>query len=284
MPIPPENRQGALARQFVRPGPHPNHSVINYLRWLATSPRRTRVGADAIARHVGRSVPDRWRRDFAGKHILVVGSGPSLDRVAPDFFAPFDTILYINFALRRRLGHATDYFFSTDGGPIGELIAADGPKPFRDLGTERSLFAPIFPDQWGFFTPAGRDLFTWLRADAYAWRTQPTRIGPFRLPLVLHYHPVQPDWAGFTLGGPSRSMPVLDDTSAFTAVLFAAMQGAERIGLIGCDLTAGRAASVHSEQITPDVSVFAGAAPRFRLIASALARQGVAVTNHSWDV
>lgn len=284
MPKQDNYRRGADSRQFVRPGPHPNESARNYLRWLVTSPMRTRAGADAIQRHVDNTMPDRWATDFAAKRVLIVGSGPSLDRVGPDFLSSFGTVLYINFAIRRRLDREAEYFFSTDGGPIAEFIEAEGAETFQKLGPERALYAPVFPDQWDYFTPAGRDLFTWLRPDAYAWRTQPTRIGPIRLPLVLHYHPVQPDWKTFVLGGPSRSMPVLDHTSAFTAVLFAAMQGAERIGLIGCDLTSGRAASVRSNQAVPDDSVFAGAAGQFRLMAAALMRQGVAVTNHSWDV
>ncbi len=131
----------------------------------------------------------------------------------------------------------------------------------------------------------GRALFTMLRYDRAEWRTQDATVGSLKVPYTLRYHPRQPDWDHFQLPGPGRTLPVLDHTSALTAIIFAAMNGARKIGLIGCDFTAGeRAKAAQSPQALPGSRFFIGAAGEFARIQSALARSGIQVTNHSWEV
>lgn len=272
----------ATTRKYIRPVRTPYHSRSLFLRWMLTLPYRSRRGAALIARYVPQTVPPVWAEELAGKRVLIVGSGPSLDKVGQEFFARFDTVIYINFAVKRLQGTGAEYFFTTDIGPVREFIDAYEETVFRQLGKEHCIFAPIYLDQFQMMTPAGRDLFSWLRFDEAQWRRQAVKLGRLKAPLVLRYHPRQPDWDSFTLPRGGRSLPVLDHTSALTAILFAAMNGAADIGLIGCDFSAGRAASAATTQAAPDASVFSGAAAEFRKLASALERNGVDVTNHSW--
>ena len=216
--------------------------------------------------------------------MLIVGSGPSLDRVDPEFFARFDTIVYINFAVRCMRGSGAEYFFTTDNGPVREFMDAYDDEVFLTLGKDHCVIAPVFLDQFQMMLPLGRELFTWLRPDAAGWRAQKLRLGPFRLPLMLRYHPRQPDWNSFKIPPPGRVLPAIDHTSALSAVLFAASQGSRDIGMIGCDFSAGRAAGANSSQDVPDARTFSGARQEFEKMALPLKAQGVSLVNHSWLV
>lgn len=274
---------GQVASRYFNYSYHPNKSRLHYLRWAATLPFRSRIGGAAIAQHARGSALDVWGDDFGGKRTLIVGSGPSLDKVGDSFFAGFDTIVYINFALSRAGRDGCEYFFTTDSGPISEFIDAKGVEPFQRLGAERCVFAPVFQDQWQGFTPEGRKLFTWLTCDKARWSLETRSVFRVKLPFALRYHPRQPDWERFSLPESGRKLPILNYTSALSAVLFAAVNGSQDIGLIGCDLSAGRAAIVGNAQADPGKS-FTGAAVEFNRMASALAQSNVNVVNHSWLV
>jgi hypothetical protein len=259
-------------------------SKINALLFVLKIPFKSWLSGQALQKHVDDSVPQKWIDDFKDRKVLIVGSGPSLDRVSADFFAGFDTVLYINFAIRKARGQASDYFFTTDLGPVREYLDAIDDEVFKSLGPERCILAPIFLDQFAMLTPAGRALFSMLRCDAASWRTQSVGIGKLKLPLLLRYHPRQPNWSDFRAPAAGRTLPVLDHSSALTAVLFAATMGSREIGLIGCDFSAGRAASANSAQDVPDATIFAAAPAELRNMQQALARQSIIVTNHSWLV
>lgn len=269
---------------LFRPVPHALLSKAGYLRWLVTLPLHSSIGAGRFARWADGPVPPAWAQELGGKRVLVMGTGPSLDRAPDSLFGQFDATVYINFALTRMTGAGAEYFFTTDLGPVQQFITAHGSEAFRRLGRDHVVIAPIFLDQYRNLTPQGADLFTWLAYDAAGWRAQPVRLGPVRLPLALRRHPRQPDWDRFVLRRGGRRLPVIDHSSALTAILFAAINGAREIGLIGCDFSAGRSAAVAAVQYAPDASVFAGAVGEFHRIREALTREGVTVTNHSWAV
>lgn len=271
-------------RRYIIPGPVVTASRINQLRNAATIWYRSFIGGRAIARYVNPDVPSIWSEEMAGKRVLVVGTGPSLDRVDAGFFDSFDAVLYINFAVRRARDRAGEYFFTTDIGPFREFLDIHGAEVFERLGKEHCVFAPIFLDQYQMMTSRGRELFSWIRYDRAEVRVRSIKVGPLRLPLMIRFHPRQPDWSTFSIPPKGRCMPVLDHTSALTAVVFAATMGAREIGMIGCDLSAGRAVSVQSAQITPAGNPFAGAIAELENLQAALARQAVVLTNHSWLV
>lgn len=275
---------GPRAHAYFRPYRHANSSRANYLRWLVATPFRSFSGAQALAAHVDETVPDAWSAQIRGKRVLVVGTGPSLDRVEPGFFDNFDTLIYINFAIRRHKGSGAEYFFTTDIATLADVIEAQGAEVFEALGRDHCVCAPVFTDQWYVPTDKGRELLTWLRPDRIGWRARTVKIGPMRLPLALRYYPHQPDWKAFVMPPAGRVLPILDHTSALTAVLFAAINRPASIGLIGCDFSAGRAASVSSLQAPVQANVFAGAIAELKGMSEALGREGIVVTNHSWEV
>lgn len=260
-------------------------SRLSHARWALANPWRSYTGGKAIQAHVDDHAPAAWASDMAGRDVLIVGSGPSLDRVDEEFFAQFATAIHINFAVRRHAASKSSYFFTTDLGPIDVFLESFGAETFISLGPDRCIFAPIFLDQWHMLKDGGRALFTMLRYDRAEWRTQDASVGSLKVPYTMRYHPRQPDWGSFELPGPGRTLPVLDHTSALTAIIFAAMNGARRIGLIGCDFTAGeRAKAAQSTQALPGTKFFIGAADEFARIQSALGRTGIQITNHSWEV
>lgn len=273
----------ASRQRYLNPIPKLD-SPLTHALWGLTNPWLSYTGGKALHDHVDDLTPDVWERDMAGRRVLIVGSGPSLDAVDDDFFAGFDTVIHINFAIRRAQAQNANYFFTTDLGPVGELLDTIGGETFVGLGQERCIYAPIFLDQWHMVKPAGRALFTFLRYDSAVWTTQTGSIGPIRLPYTLRYAPRQPDWSCFDLPRRGRALPILCHSSALTAILFAAMNGARDIGLIGCDFSTGRAKSAQSSQADPQGQIFFAAAQEFRKMAAALARSNVTVTNHSWTI
>ncbi|WP_347303358.1 hypothetical protein V5740_01665 [Croceibacterium sp. TMG7-5b_MA50] len=255
-------------------------------RWFAwfvsTVPWRSRLGARGLLRHVDTTVPAIWQQDFPGKRTLIIGTGPSLDRVPPEFFDDFDTLVYVNFALRRASFDRPEYFFTMDLGPVREFLDRVGSEPFERLGPERCVVAPVFLDFWHRLTKRGRAMFTWLRYDAAGWRWE--RLGSIPFPVVLRYHPRQPDWGTFEVPPTGRTIPIVETTSALSAVMFAAMCGSRDINLIGCDFSDGRAASMGAEQNAPGIGVFNAAREQFGAMHASLASQGIRLTNHSWTV
>lgn len=271
--------------EFVRP---PRYlaidSTANYALWAALHPLKSWHGYRAMRRREPALPPACWAGDFSDKRVLVMGTGPSLDRATPEFLAGFETVIHINYALQRPVPDRTRYFFTTDLVAVVPMIERFGIEPLVELGKDRCILAPVFFDQYPMLTAKGRDVFTVLRADRAHWRTHTVGVRGRRIPLTLRYHPRQPDWARFELPQPGMEMPVVDHTSALSAVIFAAINGARNIGLVGCDFSAGRAESVRSDQATPDSQIFAGAAGEYHRLREALRALGLEVTNHSWTI
>jgi hypothetical protein len=275
---------GPEARRVFRPLHPPGtglHRLWWFLRFAATIPLTSRAGARRLLRDTQGDAPTIWRSDFAGKRALIIGTGPSLDRVDDAFFNRFDTLVYINFAVRRARFDRPEYFFTTDLGPTREYLDRFGSEAFRRLGPQRCVVAPYFMDLWHQLTPEGRTMFTPLRPDATHWVAERMRSLP--LPIIRN-HPRYPDWDTYTLPNGGRAVPVLPATSALTAILFAALNGSRDISLIGCDFSDGRAASVSDGQTTNVVGGFNAARAELAALSANLARQDVVVTNHSWLV
>lgn len=271
-------------RRYLREVPK-LESRAAHARWALTNPLQSYTGGKALEAYVDDRPPAAWAADMADQDVLIVGSGPSLDRVDDEFFTRFATAIHINLVIRRHAPSCQGYFFTTDLGPVEGYLENFGEETFLSLGPERCILAPIFLDQWHMMKAEGRALFTMLRHDRAGWRTQNTSFGPLSVPYTLRYHPVQPNWTTFVLPPGGRTLPVLDHTSALTAVILAAMSGARRIGLIGCDFSAGeRSKFVQGAQGLPAAKFFSGAANELAKIATALARFGVEVTIHAWEV
>ncbi|WP_152608725.1 hypothetical protein [Croceibacterium mercuriale] len=273
-------------RDLFAAGPLPTTAkgrMLWYVRQPFILPSRSLLGSRRIRSHVDRNTtPASWREDFSCRSTLVVGTGPSLDRVDQSFFARFQTIIYINFALQRATYQRPEYYFTTDIMPTRDIVVKMGPACLTQLGRDRCIFAPFFLDQWYLLTPEGRELFTWLSSDSSCWTGQTFKTLP--LPLIWRYSPRQPVWTSLKLPTAERTIPILRHTSALTAVLFAALQGSREIGLIGCDFSAGRAHSIAAAQPGATTNIFSEAIGELSAMTEALSWRGVTVTNHSWLV
>jgi len=273
----------AQSRRAFKPSATPGsglHRAWWFAKFIATIPYTSRTGAKALLRDVDATIPDIWPAEMAGKRVLIVGSGPSLDRVASTFFDQFDVLIYINFALRRATYDRPEYFFTMDLGPVRDYLDRFGGEAFRKLGAERCVVAPNFFDWWQRLTREGRAMFTPLRFDAAYWRLERLRAVP--VPLILRYYPRQPDWTTYRLPLLGRTIPILHPTSALTAVMFAIMCGSRDVGLIGCDFSDGRAPSMQGHQAPPPTGTFNAARAEFEAMQAGMAPQGVRLTNHSW--
>lgn len=276
---------GLEAASFARPPLPVTTSKRAAAAWMLCNPWVSWQGAQAVRRTaLTTPTPPTWATDIKGKRVLVVGTGPSLDRVTPEFFAGFDTALYVNFAMSQKREGPQPYFFTGDIGMIRPVLDKIGPGALAALGNGRRVVAPIYLDQWNLLTDQGRDLFTFLSCDRTSWIVRPARIGPVRLPLIVRCAPSETDWTTYTLPEPCPLIPVPTQTSALGAVMFAAVQDAREIGLIGCDFSAGRSQGLAGTQAAAGATTFSGAAEEFKAMAAALQRNGVTAINHSWLV
>lgn len=270
---------------YLRRYPHPNSSRLALVQWAARMPFASRKGERRIAQLAAAAWPDTWAQDMAGSRVLIVGSGPSLDRVSADFFASFDTALYINFAFERRWTDRPAYFFTTDMGPAVQFAERFGREAFAANGAQRCVIAPVFYDQPVRLTDEFLSLFTFVQPQHSEWRIRKGHVGGRLVPQTIARHPVQPRWESYAL--PDRAeavVPVVDYTSALTAMVFAAINGAQDISLIGCDFSAGRAQSVDTVQQASGAATFGDARGEYDRIAAMLERHGVAARNLSWEV
>ena len=75
---------------------------MDYLRqifWMLTVPMSSFLGYFFLKHLSIKKDLKSWKISFSEKKVLIVGSGPSLDRVNNHYFANFDAILYINHAI-----------------------------------------------------------------------------------------------------------------------------------------------------------------------------------------
>lgn len=247
------------AARYIASQRHPLSSRVETVKWIATIPWRSYRGGKALFHLPQQPLPPEWAKEVGGRRVLIVGSGPSLDRVDDSFFAGFDTIIYINFALTRANGTRPEYFFSTDLSPIETFLNARGDDAFLRLGKARCIYNPLFLDQMLLLKPAAYDLLTVIPCDGADWSGAPQSAGGGRLPIIWRYRPRQPLWDTFELPAAGRPVPAIIHTSALSAILFAGIQGAREIGMIGCDFSDGRAASANDAQNAPNAGQFNGA-------------------------
>ena len=273
------------SRQYFRFVLHPHNSLAAHLWWCIANPFNSAIGRFRIAGWAATAWQDLWREDFAGKRVVIIGTGPSLDRVDDSYFERFDTRVHVNFAASRIERVEGSYFFTTDAGPLIEYAQEYGVATFKQLGPDRCIIAPIFFDQYREFTPLGRALFTWLRADATVLKFETRKIGQLRIPYTVRVYPHQPDLATYRLQRtPAPSLPIFAGSSTLSAILFAALNGAASINLIGSGFVSGRAGSAGSIQGDAMAEEYGEAAATYRQLEEVLSRSGIELRNDSWEI
>ena len=175
----------ADALRYFDPAPLRHEGVAAHAAWALRLPFASWLGGRAVANIAQGPCPAAWADDLRGKRVLIVGSGPSLDRVDQGFLDSFDALLYINFALRRRRRVRPEYFFTTDIWASKPYFEQFGAADFLALGPDRAIVAPIYLDHWHLLTPEGRALFTWLGPDHARFETHKAGSAKTKLPLLI---------------------------------------------------------------------------------------------------
>lgn len=258
---------------------------------LLTAPLLSLYGLKLLKKCAIKSEPEKWSRDFKGKRVLIVGTGPSLARVADDFLASYDACVFINYAIMYSDKVERAYFFSTDIGVVQRLLKSDCGKNVRRVGSERCLVAPIFLQQMCGLTKEFKSVFSWLRPSAVRWQVKLLRL-PF-IPWSVRVVPSLPVCAPRDISlleleewnntaSQLDYFPVCASTSALSAIIFCAKYRPSRIDMIGCDFSAGRVPSLKAEIGVASDKSFNGAVDKFNLLRDYLKRNGVCVENKSW--
>jgi|SaaInlStandDraft_4_1057021.scaffolds.fasta_scaffold09547_2 hypothetical protein len=264
---------------------------MDYLRqifWMLTVPMSSFLGYFFLKHLSIKKDLKSWKISFSEKKVLIVGSGPSLDRVNNHYFANFDAILYINHAIKCSGKVDDEYFFSTDVSVTEGIKNKVYYNKIKQFGSERSILAPIFFQQTLFLTKKFRKTFSWIVASEASYRghrlSRP--VFEFHLPITAVYWPQQPSYIEldnwFLQKHQVNFFPVIGSTSALSAILFVAKYSPKNITLIGCDFSVGRSESIVNDCPAHNVNIFTKSREKFNYLQEYLSKNNILIKNDSW--
>lgn len=233
---------------------------------------------------------EKWKESFCDRNVLIVGTGPSLDKVDEDYFKKFDVIVYINHAIKISGNSDDEYFFTTDVGVVKDIMQTSYYKNILMLGDNKSIVAPIFFQQVLMLSESFIDKFTWIKASEakFTFFKRKLNLGPFKFTSHFppSYWPQQPGYRELDIWFDNKDQvnyfPVIESTSALSAILFASKYRPRSIRLIGCDFGDGRAELVKKTNQLNSPNVFNGAKEKYEFIEGFLSSKGIECANDSW--
>lgn len=237
------------------------------------------IGMKVALNHAVDREPDIWAKDFKDQRVLVVGSGPSLDKVKKDYFANFDAVICINHAILQVPEHPCLYYLSTDAPRTYQVLKTEAAGRIREMPREKRILllslVRLTPNILrGFFS-----LFTVIRYKSYHIHQWGRWFKPVFYQPMAAPDPEVIDW----INGRTKidSMPSRGGSSAFSAILLAARYRPAEICLIGVDLDSGRASRLRAKAGS---AAFGGQWARERFLRlQVLVRQcGIEIKNDSW--
>jgi hypothetical protein len=266
---------------------------MNYLKkvlWMLTVPVSSLLGYYFLKCISIKSDLEIWKKSFSEKKVLIVGTGPSLDRVNDNYFSKFDTILYINHAVKLA-GKKTsnEYFFSTDINIAKNIKKTDYYHKILQIGSKKSIIAPIFFQQILSLKQKDRGSFSWIAASNAMYKKHKLNRSIFGLnfPITTVYWPQQPkkkqldEW--YLKKDQVIFFPVIESTSALSAILFIAKYRPYSVSLIGCDFSVGRSELiVNNKSPAYTVNVFSESRGKFLYLQSYLRKIDIVIENDSW--
>lgn len=231
----------------------------------------------------------QWYKSFHDKKVLIVGSGPSLDKVDENYFAGFDVIIYINHAIKLSGLCNDEYFFSTDINATKRIIDKEYFEKLVDLGRNKSIIAPIH-----FNSVISSDA-NFLNNFSLISASKPEYIKTTLIKTTLGlsysrlvYWPVQPNIveleAWFSASDQVLHFPVIESTSALSCILFASKYSPQSVILIGCDFSKNRSELIINENPARDINPFEDARDKFYFLQSFLNKKNIIVENQSWSI
>lgn len=230
----------------------------------------------------------QWYKSFHNRKVLIVGSGPSLDKVDSKYFSEFDVIIYINHAIKLSGLCNDEYFFSTDINATKRILNKEYFKNVVKLGRKNSIIAPIH-----FNSILSSERF--LNNFSLIAASKPNYIKTLSIKTTLGlsyprlvYWPVQPSireletW--FSASEQVLYFPVIESTSALSCILFASKYFPKSVTLIGCDFSKERSKLVINENPAHDINPYEDSRSKFYFLRNFLNKKNILLENHSWTV
>lgn len=220
--------------------------------------------------------------DFSGKRVLVIGTGPSLDKFDQAYFDSFDVHVCINQAYLLKIRSRKRYFFSTDPARTYEVMTQ-----VEESRSEYRFYPEvciILPNHFDVPRQRKKEIvgsLTWLHPQRV--RLQWLRAGKRAITPVLassrSSNADLKDW--LEKKGKVGHAPFFPHTSAISAVAFVAKYRPSVVRLVGCDFSIGRAMSMTSFA-GPGAHDFSPAIEEFRRVERSILSFGIDVENESW--
>lgn len=252
--------------------------LVNLCRCVVSSV----IGMRIALQYAATQEPKTWREDFAGRRVLIIGTGPSLDHVTEDYFAGFDVLICINHAILRTPAHPCIYYVSTDVPRTQEVMNTEAAARISAIEISKRILFLSFVLTAPYLLSDLFKRFTVVRYRAYYLH----RWGTGRLsrryyqPRVASNSEIE-NWIKGRSG--FLEMPSRGGSSAFSAILLAARYHPKEIRLIGVDLSDGRSSAL--QDVAGASAAFGGYAPDRYLRLERIVRDcGVPVENDSWTV
>lgn len=263
-------------------------SILKKLYWAISVPISSRLGFIKLKDISEEFDNDEWLTSFSNKKVLIVGTGPSLDRVNESYFLKFDTIVYINHAIKCSGSVKNEYFFSTDINGVKDINSKDYYQNIKRIGKNKSIVAPIFFQQVFFLKKEFIKDFSWISANRAAFKVHKISrsLFGFNLPVTAVYWPKQPNvrslesW--FLQNNQVKDFPVMETTSALSAILFVAKYNPKEISLIGCDFGSGRSLAVINDCPATEENIFSEAVNKFYFLQKYFKEKSILLINDSW--
>jgi hypothetical protein len=257
--------------------------------WATTVPLKSLLGRVSLGRLSLRADKRIWKDSFCGRRVLIVGSGPSVDQVDKEYFRSFDAIIFLNHAIKFCESYETSFFFSTDIKVVKIICREVYGKIFGCLGRDRCILAPIFFQQVVGLSKRFSASFSWIgpgRTGVKVHLSSSLFLNVFRVPVTAYLSPKQPlmrdleDWD--CAKDQVLAFPVMEDSSALSAVLFASKYKPSSVYLIGCDFSAGRSALLSAHDPAHASNPFERASAKFEEVKAFCNDLGVPVVNESY--
>src|SRR5690554_6939154 len=122
-------------------------SFLSKMYWALTVPISSFLGFLNLKKMSVKKDKKDWVRSFYDNKVLIVGSGPSLDKVDESYFLKFDAIVYINHAVKCSGKINDEYFFSTDINVVKGIEDKEYWRKIVGFGNAKSIVAPVFFQQ-----------------------------------------------------------------------------------------------------------------------------------------
>lgn len=258
--------------------------------WFISITVTSFLGYFRLKRFSAKCDNNKWKEAISNHKVLIVGTGPSLDMVDENYFKRFDVIVYINHAIKISGKSNEEYFFTTDIGVMKDIMQTSYYKNILMLGNFKSIVAPIFFQQFLFLNKSFIKNFTWIAASKAKFRffLRHLKVGSkiYTVNFPPSFWPEQLSRKLLEKWMNTKTQvayfPVIESTSALSAVLFFAKYHPSSISLIGCDFSDGRAKLVKKTNLLNSPNVFNGAKEKYEFIEDFLKSEGLDIANDSW--